>query len=472
MAKKGNHIIDKLVIDLNVSGIDQTQRHVLGKKLKSEVLAAIKHLDKKIGHDFDNNFYQLDRLLIDLDTPTDNLQNLDRRIGDVLFQKINSLYAGGETQPDSIQFSELAPQEHIQNLSLFFLTHGHFPWWSGNNYTLSDIVQWLHKMPADSWRKEIMPVLKANQSAVDRLILQFPEVIIKELIAKSSFTPEAFLLINDLTDFFKQGKDSISVAQIKKLKTSLYQILWRQVLAEQSIDRPNLSKATLNELVNSALVLPDQLEKWKIGLRKSKKAKAGEWLKKLDSHKIKKKKASDEVVKEDLPKKIDSNDFEVQQAGLVLVYPFVKTLFERLELLENYLFKDIAAKERAVCLLHYLATGEEIFDEPKLILPMYLCDWPIGVSIDRFLPIDDREKSECTKVLESVIKQWPTLKNTSPDGLRENFIKREGKLKKEAFGWSLYVESKTQDLLLDRIPWGFSKIKFKWMESMLTVNWN
>lgn len=475
MAKEGNHIIDKLVIDLNISGLDQSQCHVLGEKVKYEVSNAIKNLDNTLGNDFNDNFYQLDRVLIDLDTAADNLQNLDRRIEEALLQKIRSLSPIGEKQGDG-KFTEVKPKEHLHKLSLFFLVNGHFPWWSGKNHELPDIIYWFEKMSADLWVKEIMPVLKADPSAVNRLTLQFPEAAIKNLIAKTlantSFSIEVFSLIDDLTNSLRHGKGSILAWQVNQTKTKLYQILWREVIAAQNINRPDLPKETLNKLANSALVLPDQLEEWKTRLLKSKKAKAGEWLKKLDFPKIKKKNAADEVDRENISKKAGSKDFEVQQAGMVLVHPFVKTLFERLELLEDGLFKDTAAKERAVCLLHFLATGEETFDEPKLTLPKHLCGWPIGVPVNRFLPIDNREKEECDKVLQSVIKQWQSLKNTTPEGLRENFIKRDGKLKKEAFGWSLYVERKTQDFLLDKMPWGFSKIKFKWMESVLTVNWN
>ena len=142
----------------------------------------------------------------------------------------------------------------------------------------------------------------------------------------------------------------------------------------------------------------------------------------------------------------NADGLQVPFAGMVLLQPFILSLFNNLGLLQEGLFTGDDTRERAVCLLHYLATGSEEFPEPRLTLPKFLCHWPQDKPISRFLAVSDYEKEECLTVLQSAINHWEALKNTSVEGLRNGFLKREGILKEEAFGWSLYVEQKTQDI--------------------------
>ncbi len=79
------------------------------------------------------------------------------------------------------------------------------------------------------------------------------------------------------------------------------------------------------------------------------------------------------------------------------------------------------------------------------------------------------EESEA--LLQSVIRYWPPLKNTSVDGLRHSFLQREGKLEQKQNGWLLTVEQKTIDILLDKLPWGFSTVTLPWMKEMISVDW-
>jgi hypothetical protein len=63
------------------------------------------------------------------------------------------------------------------------------------------------------------------------------------------------------------------------------------------------------------------------------------------------------------------------------------------------------------------------------------------------------------------------LKNTSVNGLRETFLKRDGILSRQENNWRLQVEQKTLDVLLDSIPWGFSTISLPWNGYLIFVEW-
>jgi hypothetical protein len=161
----------------------------------------------------------------------------------------------------------------------------------------------------------------------------------------------------------------------------------------------------------------------------------------------------------------------VSHAGLVLLHPFLPNFFKNLGYLEKSEFINEAARERAVCLMHHLASGNEEFPEFELTLPKFLCEWPLEKPVKRYLPLTDTEKEEAVHLLQSCIQHWDALKSTGIDGLRQNFIRRDGILRKEPFGWSLYVEQNTHDILLQKLPWNLSVMKLPWMDEMLTVHW-
>ncbi len=161
----------------------------------------------------------------------------------------------------------------------------------------------------------------------------------------------------------------------------------------------------------------------------------------------------------------------VQNAGLVLLNPYLKRLFSRFDLLEGKEFKSDEAKEKAVYLLQYLANKNEEPEEFELTLNKILCGIPLGVPIKNPVELTDEEKEVCNGLLTALVQNWKTLKNTSADGLRTSFLMREGSLKREANGWKLVVEKKVYDILLEKLPWGYSMIHFPWMEFPLYTEW-
>ena len=54
---------------------------------------------------------------------------------------------------------------------------------------------------------------------------------------------------------------------------------------------------------------------------------------------------------------------------------------------------------------------------------------------------------------------------------RDSFLQREAVLRLKDDAWSLLVEAKPFDMLLDRIPWSFKTIKHPWMEKLVQVEW-
>ncbi|MBY0571866.1 MAG: hypothetical protein K2P61_11310 [Burkholderiaceae bacterium] len=166
-----------------------------------------------------------------------------------------------------------------------------------------------------------------------------------------------------------------------------------------------------------------------------------------------------------------NRDSYVMNAGLVIVAPYIQRLFGILELTKNSAFIDDAAAQRAIHLLQYIVTGEEQTPEYQLTLNKLLCGIHGGVPIIAGIQMTDHEKEVIQQMLVGVITHWSAIGKTSIQGLRETFLQREGHLFKQEESWQLHIPSATFDMLLDRLPWSFSMIKFPWMPEPLHVTW-
>ncbi len=163
--------------------------------------------------------------------------------------------------------------------------------------------------------------------------------------------------------------------------------------------------------------------------------------------------------------------FYVRNAGIVLLHPFFTAFFREMDLLVDSDFRDEAARQRAVHLIQYLATGSSMLPEYELLLPRFLCNVPFGIPLERFIALTEKEQTEGEELLRAAIRHWKVLQNTSPDGLREGFLQRDGKLEKRTAGWYITVEQRGIDVLLDRLPWSIGMIKLPWMTELLRVEW-
>ncbi|WP_259070967.1 contractile injection system tape measure protein [Mucilaginibacter sp. X4EP1] len=171
-------------------------------------------------------------------------------------------------------------------------------------------------------------------------------------------------------------------------------------------------------------------------------------------------------------KQADEKDIiSINTCGLVLLNPFFKPYFERLELMNNNKFINDQARERAVMLLYYLTTGNTEAAEFDLVLQKILCGYPLQQPLATAIIVSETEKMFSDGLLEAVLNAWNSLKNTSVQGLRESFLLRNGNLELRENGWLLKVEQRGLDVLLGTIPWGFSTIRHPWMENILSVDW-
>jgi Contractile injection system tape measure protein len=161
----------------------------------------------------------------------------------------------------------------------------------------------------------------------------------------------------------------------------------------------------------------------------------------------------------------------IANAGLVLLWPFLTMLFDRVGYLHEKAFTGPEAAARAAHLLQFLVTGEENPPEHLLVLNKLLCGIERPQTLERILPLTPEEKATGEGMLGAALGQWEALKNTSIAGLRETFLQRSGKLVWSPDKVTLTVETKTLDILLDQLPWSVALIKLPWMALPLYVTW-
>lgn len=166
----------------------------------------------------------------------------------------------------------------------------------------------------------------------------------------------------------------------------------------------------------------------------------------------------------------------IANAGLVLTGPFIPRLFESLDLLgadEKGVprLRDRDAASRAVHMLQYLVDGRTDAPEPQLVLNKILCGLGTGTPVAGEVELTERERETCGQLLKSMLANWKAIENTSVAGLRETFLRREGRLERTGAGWKLKVQRKTLDVLVDQIPWSISVLRQRWMPQPLYVTW-
>lgn len=159
----------------------------------------------------------------------------------------------------------------------------------------------------------------------------------------------------------------------------------------------------------------------------------------------------------------------VSNAGLVLFHPFLDTYFSRTGLMENNIFIDDECRNRAALLLQYLATGTTACEEHELVLNKILCNVPLNEAIPVSFTVSEIEMNVTRELLEVIIERWEKMKNTSPDGFRHSFIMREGVMNFKEDYWTLKVEQRGYDILLQTLSWAFGYIKMSWMQHNLIV---
>jgi len=161
----------------------------------------------------------------------------------------------------------------------------------------------------------------------------------------------------------------------------------------------------------------------------------------------------------------------INNAGLVLLQSYIRLLFGRLGLTLNDAFVSADAQRRAVHCLQFLVTGKQETPEQFLALNKLLCGLKLQDPVELSIDIGEEEMKQCDGLLKHVIEIWPDAGRTSIDGLRGNWLVRDGSLTDAGDHWAVIADRRSYDVLLARLPLSYSVIKFPWMEKAVYVTW-
>lgn len=316
---------------------------------------------------------------------------------------------------------EIVAIVHLKDF-LFYLENGYLSW-SCSSKNLSELERNLYQI------KEILQV-----KDIGRIMGILTQVVAIQRLSWQFSTPFFILFLKALQKRF--GLDSIFPATIATK-------LDRVFIHEKS---PQVQKEKISKLLLTSIE------------KSSKKESGAESKSKINE--------TSNYVKEDA-----INDLYCKYVGIILIHPFLKKFFETFLLLNDDEFKNEAAKEKAVHLLYYIATGKENPEEPDTVFLKLICGLPLSFPLRKKIRLTQQEKEESENLLTAVLGYWTKLKKTSIHGLREGFIQREGKVMFENDNWRIIVEQKGIDVLMSSFPWGVSIVKLTWLKDKIWVDW-
>lgn len=486
------HIIQRQYLHVEVGGTESEglalQRPLSDLCLRGLLPAIERVLDRHTPLNGDHLY--VERLEIDVGIlPLDRLEHdlaesvaqaVEKSLREQMEQILPRKSSATRTSENLGNVQHKTQQQSINEVFIYFLKTGNLPWWfrlpAGVNLeqVMLDSWQKSEKLGADAINEAALRTL-ASPIAKKRLIHQFSPVFLETLL--SLLSPEGKKIMNGVLKAL-HSPDTPPVDMPLVDTKNFERQLWGMVFSN---------------LARGSSIAPTYLvgETWKILPATERPAELAKLLERQWPDVIGKVSNIQTDIKvpniqtEIEPTQRDSpasqallgtsehpdaaEGIYIENAGIVLLHPFLPRLFEVLGIAAG---DKLLQPDRALCLLHFLVTGQSAAPEYELMLPKILCGIPLETPVESSIELTDAEKEEATALLEAVIRHWEALRNTSLDGLRGTFLIRAGKVSMREDGdWLLQVEAQTYDILLDQLPWSISMIKLPWMQRMLWVEW-
>jgi hypothetical protein len=505
MRKPVTHIIHKLNLEIEVPG-ERLARYMYdqaGKLLQEHVLPMLETILKEYKEE---EHIRLDTLNLNLDAATagtleDTIrQQLAIAIGKQLKHTVDTRQqaadigsdrgetAAAENIPEGFEQEipgikiSTGPQQ-LTEAFLFFLETGAAPWWLSDTRSLAQSSEMVHAIAQQEEQFVVLFLNKIREraSVLERLVQQYDSVLLTYLFSLVAPLPLLTAALR-LEQRLAPGQAEIQVQLTEKKRRQYYwAMVWRLFPVEQlgtlqtetfirKLERAMqvyfkaYSNAATHRQDPMYWPAPEEVEAYA-----GSSDVTGQEMPETTSAQNTGQRTVEQ--KEAEPLANEENGILVSHAGLILLHPYLQHFFQALALTEGSQFKDKRSVAIAVHLLHYLATGEEKAAEFDLVFEKYLCGIDTTEIIYRFTEVDEHMKEEAAALLTAVIRNWPVLKNTSPDGLRGNFLQRSGKLQCSNDHHKLVMERQVHDILLNQLPWNISLVKLPWHNHLVHVEW-
>lgn len=506
---KNTHSIQRVFLEID------THSMAMANSIKNNLTMFIeKELVPILEKEFDsientnNHIVQIEKLEIEINSDTDKIDvffsnseaknNLKIQIESKIHKALSELKTTTKKDENRLEISTISPQDKDIKTLLYFIENGSMPWWISKG----EEILFFDKIISENLNKDsfCIPFRKLiDQKYIQKRIINqfsnyeiifFGTAFINSVIDRKTLSRNGLLKIldNESYDFKvlfwqlifevwtdKKYADLISfyyknqtLFLSKKLSPELF-IQSLKIFLPLDYDQEKVRKMKEDYLISEKTkltIVPN------ISNKKEKESITNENEKASDLVTEKRLKNEDLINNNEDDFLEESNDFKscyVQNAGLIILHPFIKELLKNCSVIDdNNVFTD---KVLAAHILHYTATKRENDYEHTMLFEKFLCGIPVQQSIQREVKIDDKHKQHIEEMLDSVVFHWSALKNTSTAVLRSEFLQREGKLDWSESNPKLTMERKTQDLLLEKIPWNISIVKILWIEKLIYTQW-
>ena len=411
---------------------------------------------------FGKNFHAvIDKLEIDIGSL--ELKNWEEDFTEQAILKLKEELAQvNKNEIDSKKNEETAANEAF----FFFLENGYMPW---NNRFVSISELENHLSVNEKLVVQIKKLVSKKSRAAERLVWQFSKDFTSRIITEITKDRE-----NALTEIFAL-LEKLNLLQDGKLVDALtYKQIDRHILdaAILNLFASDKNKNQVEQFFTFLLTKTDGSTELKAEIKQ-----IVNYLKDNDKNNNsltpddELKPEIDVNAKEQGSDNVENEAIYINNAGLILIHPFLQILYQHLGFTLENKWIDKISQQKAVLVSEFLATGVNEFEEFNLILNKIVCGIELDEIVTTELELTDEIKTECEVLLNEVITHWSVLRNTSIAGLRETFLQRSGKLSKVDDGWLLQVEQKSVDVLLNHLPWGIGIVKLPWMSEILYVEW-
>ncbi|WP_318348810.1 contractile injection system tape measure protein [Aquipluma nitroreducens] len=417
---------------------------------------------------------------------------------------------------------------HYFSILKFYAANGFLPWWA-NQLSFTEIIEGLNAT-GDQYPREFEEMFlqaEKEDQLFEKLILNIPEYLsvkfdqimskhlnLKEVWQtvrskknhqnndlqnakniKSDLLKKLYALSNDEILLVLNLKNSDISKQVKAyLNLSSYFYFrhinpaqWRKMVLEFIIDYNSATTEFseskfhydfLNHLKSNASQINwektlSQVYQLTLLSKSDKNVVFPEVLKQLINTKTDNSSAKIETMDTNNELFADKSGTEVQiyNAGLILYWPFLTRLFEILSFVESGNFVGDESRNRAVYLLQYLATNRIDFPENLFVLNKLLVGMDVQEILSPIVELTEDEMASAVSLQNGLINNWEKVRNSTPEGIQETFVQREGILRFDADKITLVVEKHGVDVLLESIPWNISLVKLSWMTMPIYVEW-
>lgn len=510
---ENRHIVNKVVVEVNTTRLETAtmiKNNLVG--LLEERLFPL--FNKKMDeYSRPGKVMRFHDLKLDLTIPRDDyLHALETGIIDRFSRAIENKLSGS-TNPSHDEVSreevsrevdtQITVEENRREEFLFFLEKGHLPWYGSEN-DLRDLLlpqNWEESLDNPVFFMKLVSRLERGEETINRFIYQLDDRQITSFLGRAhpAIKKTADPLLQQLHRFPRDTRNQLIhfllVASLEKRDNTLENKaneLAGSILNEKSphtldslphvLDNPlaqtlQTGLAEIISIYGRADILPLQRSDDELlipfldkGDRPDRAGATNEKERSSTTISTNREEVDTEWEEEPFFGQ-DNGAISVQNAGLVLLHPFLKPFFSEIQLVDEKDRLKGSARQVAVQVLHFLATSNREFFEGNLVFEKFLCGVSLSTSMEKECLLTEKIMTESIALLQQVIRYWPALKNSSPEWLQQLFLQRKGKLIQDKGRVRLLVERKSQDILLDKLDWNISVVKIPWRKGLLFVEW-